>query len=91
VRKVLLSEALREKLGPLLVRLGRLLPRARPGSAPEDVAVVVARAREEEKKRLRERISISAGAGKIDPDLAAYLYIARLRGRRSVESGKEKS
>jgi hypothetical protein len=89
VRKVMLSGALRERLGPLLGGLRKLLPRARPGSTPEDVAVVIARAREEEKRKLRERISASAGAGKIDPDLAAYLYIARLRGKRTGESGKE--
>jgi hypothetical protein len=80
-RKLVLSPALRERLAPLV----RLV--ARGGSARgrsyDEIVSMVARAREEEKKQLGERVTAAAAEGRADPDLAAYLYIARLRGRRS--------
>ncbi|MBE3064923.1 MAG: hypothetical protein IMZ69_07885, partial [Spirochaetes bacterium] len=69
--------------------LGRLFHR-RPGYSYEELQSIVAKAREEEKRKLRHRISEMASEGKVDPDLAAYLYIARLRGRRAQAREKEK-
>jgi hypothetical protein len=56
-----------------------------PRPSIDELAGMVARVREDEKKKLRERISGFAREGKIDPDLAAYLYIARLSSKRRDE------
>ncbi len=82
-RKVVLSQAMRERLAPLL-RLLRGGGGVR-GRSYEEVVSMVARAREEEKRKLGERISAMAAAGREDPALAAYLYIARLRSHRAEE------
>lgn len=87
-RKLVLSETARERLAPLGRLAGRLL-RSRPGLSYEQLTSMVAKAREEEKKKLRDRISTMASEGRIDPDLAAYLYIARLKGRRAEEREKD--
>jgi hypothetical protein len=39
---------------------------------------------------LRKRISSQVRNGSIDPDLAAYLYIARLRSKRAEEENQKK-
>lgn len=89
-RTLTLSEAAREKLGRLA--RGRVLltwiSRRRPGFSYEELRSMVARAREQEKRKLRDRISEMASEGKVDPDLAAYLYIARLR--RTKAEAREK-
>jgi Ca-activated chloride channel family protein len=74
-RKLTLSETTREKLGRLF--------RRRPGFSYEELRSIVARTREQEKRKLRDRISEMASEGKVDPDLAAYLYIARLRTKKA--------
>ena len=43
-----------------------------------------------EKWRVRARISGMGGGGKVDPELAAYLYIARLRSRKAAEEKEKK-
>ncbi len=89
-RKLTLSESVSEKLGRLFrgsLLLGRL-SRRRPGYSYEELQSIVAKAREEDRRKLHKRISAMASEGKVDPDLAAYLYIARLR-RKKAEA-KEK-
>ncbi len=49
----------------------------------DELTGMVSRAREEERRRLRERVSTMSREGHIDPDLAAYLYIARLRSKKA--------
>jgi hypothetical protein len=91
-RKLSLSESVRERLSRIFggqLSLGRLF-RRRPGYSYEELQSIVARAREEQKRKLRSRISEMASEGKVDPDLAAYLYIAKLRGRRAQAREKEK-
>jgi hypothetical protein len=63
----------------------RLRARGAPQPSIDELAGMVARAREGEKKKLRERIRSFTREEKIDPDLAAYLYIARRSSRRSEE------
>jgi hypothetical protein len=55
---------------------------------PEELEALVARGRDAEKEKLRRRISVTAGEGRIDPELAAYLYIARLKGMKAEKEGK---
>ncbi len=84
-RKLTLSEALRERLGRLAggrLVLARLRRRA-PGYSYEELKAIVATAREQAKRKLRDRISEMASEGRVDPDLAAYLYIARLRRKKA--------
>ena len=88
-------------LAPLARLAGRLAPRARPGSSYEEVAAMVTKAREDERRKLRDGVPAErvppygvtgmASEKKVDPDLAAYLYIARLRSRRSQGSAGEGS
>ena len=49
----------------------------------DELTGMVSRAREEERRKLRERVSTMSREGHIDPDLAAYLYIARLRSKKA--------
>jgi Ca-activated chloride channel family protein len=78
----------RELLGRVLARLRSL--RGRPSLSSADLAGLVARAREEERARMKKRLSGVAREGKVDPELAAYLYIARLRSSRAAkEEGKK--
>jgi len=88
-RKLTLPEGLRDRIVKLFGRKGG----AREWSY-EELAAMVQRAREEERRKLRERISGMRGDGKVSSDLAAYLYIARMRtGRqgagKSPSSGKK--
>ena len=78
----------RELLGRVLARLRSL--RGTPGLSSADLAGLVARARDEERAKMKTRLSGIAREGKIDPELAAYLYIARLRSSRAAkEEGKK--
>lgn len=83
----------RELLGRVLTRLRSLRGLGRLGGkalTSEQLAGFVARAREEERTRMKHRLSGIAREGKLDPDLAAYLYIARLRSSRAArEEGKK--
>ncbi len=81
----------RELLGRALSRLRALRGLAGgPRLSSADVAGMVARAREEERSRTKKRLSGVAREGKVDPDLAAYLYIARLHSSRAAkEEGKK--
>jgi Mg-chelatase subunit ChlD len=80
--------AIPEGFGALLsARLSSL--RGRPGYSYDELSGMVARGKEEQKAKLRQRVSTLTGGGKVDPELAAYLYIARLRSRRAAEE-KEK-
>jgi uncharacterized membrane protein len=80
--------ALRELLGRALTRLLSL--RGKPVLSSAELAGLVARARDEERARMKTRLSGIAREGKVDPELAAYLYIARLRSSRAAaEEGKK--
>ena len=80
----------RELLGRITARLRTLRAgRAKPGLSFEDLTGMVARAREEERSKMKTRITGMAREGKLDPDLAAYLYIARLRSSRASKEEKK--
>jgi hypothetical protein len=75
-----------DRLASRLASLGR---RTRGmGSGELAGMVAAARQREQEGRRLRERISATAAEGKIDPELAAYLYIARLKSQERERQEK---
>jgi hypothetical protein len=78
----------RELLGRLVSRLRAL--RGTPGLSSTDLAGLVARAREEERTKMKTRLSGVAREGKLDPELAAYLYIARLRSGRAAKEETRK-
>ncbi|HUI71191.1 MAG TPA: hypothetical protein VL354_11795, partial [Spirochaetia bacterium] len=73
--------AVRELLDRALARLRSLRGTSVLSSA--DLAGLVARAREEERAKMKSRLSGIAREGKVDPELAAYLYIARMRSSRA--------
>jgi Ca-activated chloride channel homolog len=81
-RTLVVPDALRARLAPIARLLGRGAGGPGAGRTYEEIASMVARARAEERKKLGERITTAAARGKLDPDLAAYLYIARLRSSR---------
>ena len=86
VRRIAIPEGFRERLARLLSSRRR-----KSGYSYEELAGMVARGKEEEKARIHRRITGLTGGGKIDPELAAYLYIARLRSRKAAEeTEKEK-
>ncbi len=77
-RRLVLPEGTRARLAALL------RPRRAPSALSYDeLTGMVAKAHEEERTKLRHRISGIAREEKIDPELAAYLYIARLRSKRA--------
>ena len=78
----------RELLGRVLTRLRSL--RGQPGLSSADLSSLVARARDEERTKMKTRLSGIAREGKIDPELAAYLYIARLRSSRAAKEDVNK-
>jgi Ca-activated chloride channel family protein len=75
-RKLVLPEGMRARLAALFTRRS-----PREDYSYQDLTRMISSAKEVEKKKLRERISYVTGQGKVDPDLAAYLYIARLKGK----------
>ena len=79
VRRVVLPEGTRARLASLL-KPSRQKPSA---LSYEELTGLVEKAHEEERKKLRHRISGISREEKIDPELAAYLYIARLRSKRA--------
>jgi Ca-activated chloride channel homolog len=85
VRWIAIPEGFRARLSARLSFLW-----GRPGLSYDELAGMVARGREEERTKLRRRVSSTAGGGKLDPELAAYLYIARLRSRRAAEEKEKK-
>ena len=78
VRRLALPEGARARLTALLQP-----SRREPGLSYDELTGMVAKAHEEERTKLRRRISGIAREEKIDPELAAYLYIARLRSKRA--------
>jgi Ca-activated chloride channel homolog len=64
------------------------LPGKRPGITYDELTGMVEKARDEERARLKKKITGAAGQESIDPELAAYLYIARLRSRKASEEKK---
>ncbi len=58
--------------------------RKEPTLSYDDLSGMVARAREEERAKLKRRVSGIAREGGLDPELAAYLYLARLRSRKAA-------
>ena len=78
VRRLALPEGTRARLTALLRP-----SRREPGLSYDELTGMVAKAHEEERTKLRRRISGIAREEKIDPELAAYLYIARLRSKRA--------
>ena len=85
VRRIAIPEGFAARLSVLFSSL-----RARRRYSIDELSTMVARGREEEKARLRARISGMGGGGKVDPELAAYLYIARLRSRKAAEEKEKK-
>ena len=85
VRRMPIPEGVGERLSARLSFL-----RGRPGYSYDELSGMVARGKEEEKAKLRQRVSEMTGGGKVDPQLAAYLYIARLRSRRAAEEKEKK-
>ncbi len=85
VRRIAIPEGFGARVSARLASL-----RARRRYSIDELSGMVARGREEEKARLRARISGAAGGGKVDPELAAYLYIARLRSRKAAEEKEKK-
>ena len=79
-----LPQGWRERVASIL-----RLPVRRPAMSYDELTGMVEKAHDEERARLKKRISTAAGEGNIDPDLAAYLYIARLRSRKAAEEKKE--
>jgi Ca-activated chloride channel family protein len=77
-RRLVLPEGTRARLAALLRP-----SRREPGLSYDELTGMVAKAHEEERTKLRHRISGIAREDKIDPELAAYLYIARLRSKRA--------
>jgi uncharacterized membrane protein len=59
------------------------------GISYDELAVMVKKARDEERTQLHRRITGMVRDGRVDPDLAAYLYIARLRSRKASEETKK--
>jgi len=51
---------------------------------------LAARAREEERTKTKRRVTEVAREGKLDPDLAAYLYVARLHSSRAAKEETKK-
>ncbi len=84
-RKFSLPEGIRSRLEALFSRAKK-----REHYDYGDLARMVVSAKEAEKRKLREKISGMAGGGKIDPDLAAYLYIARMKGRTREKEAEKK-
>jgi len=78
----------RALLEGLLARLRAL--RGRPELSSDELANLVIRTREEERARIKARLSGAAHAGKLDSDLAAYLYIARLGSSRAAREERAK-
>ncbi|HVO37718.1 MAG TPA: VWA domain-containing protein [Spirochaetia bacterium] len=64
----------------ILARLRAL--RGSPALSSSELGDLVRRTREEERARIKARLSGAAQGGKLDSDLAAYLYIARLHSSR---------
>lgn len=81
-RLLRLPEGLGERLGRIFRRM-----RGTRGWSYEELEAMVKRAREEERRSLRERIAGMAADGRLSSDLAAYLYLARLRSGRQDASG----
>jgi Ca-activated chloride channel homolog len=80
--------ALRELLGRVPVWLRSL--RGKPALSSAELADLVARARSEERARMKRRLSGIPQEGKLDSELAPYLYIARLGSSRAAkEEGKK--
>ncbi len=80
--------AVRELLGRASAWLRSL--RGKPLLSSAELADLVARARSEERARMKRRLSGIPREGKIDSELAPYLYIARLGSSRAAkEEGKK--
>jgi Mg-chelatase subunit ChlD len=84
-RKLVLPDGMRERLAGIFSRRGK-----REDFSYGDLTRMVTTAKNEEKRKLHARISGMASEGKIDPDLAAYLYIARLKGRTREKDQEKK-
>jgi uncharacterized membrane protein len=84
-RKLALSDGMRARLSAVFSRT-----RGRTEYSYGDLTRMVSTAKEEKKRKLKERIRGISQGGKIEPDLAAYLYIARLRGRTRESEGEKK-
>ncbi len=85
VRRLAIPEGFRARLSARLASL-----RGRPGYSYDELSGMVARGKEEERAKLRHRLTGMAGGARVDPELAAYLYIARLRSRRAAEEKEKK-
>jgi hypothetical protein len=84
-RKLTLPEGLRDRFQKLFGRISG----ARAWSY-EELAAMVQRARDEDRRKLHDRISGMVADGKVSSDLAAYLYIARMRAGKQVTGAAAK-
>ena len=80
--------ALRELLGRVFARVRSL--RGKPALSSDELAGLVARVRDEERARTKKRLSGIAREGKLDSELAPYLYLARLRSSRAAQDEHKK-
>jgi len=65
--------------------------RGRPVLSAEELAGLVESARKAERARMKGRLSGIPREGKLDPELAPYLYIARLGSSRAAREENKKS
>jgi Ca-activated chloride channel homolog len=80
----------RETLDRITARLRTLLPRrSTPGLSFDELSGMVTRAHDEERSKLKTRITGLGREGTLDPELAAYLYIARLRSGRAAKEERK--
>jgi Ca-activated chloride channel family protein len=84
-RKLSLSEGARARIASLFS-----VKRGRERYSYGELTLMVSTAKEEQKRMLKQRITRMAKEGRVDPDLAAYLYIARLKGRSRDKEGEKK-
>jgi hypothetical protein len=85
LRRLRLPEGLRSRVAARVASLRRS-----PGPSYEELTGMVQRAREEERSKLRQKIAASGEGKNMDSELAAYLYIARLRSRKSSDEPPKK-
>jgi Ca-activated chloride channel homolog len=84
VRRLAVPEGLRARIAAR--RQAWKSARRKPGLSYEEISGMVTKAHEEERSKLKKKIAGMAQGGRLDSELAAYLYIARLRSRKAQES-----
>jgi Mg-chelatase subunit ChlD len=83
VRRVSLPQGFRLRVSARMAAL-----RQGKGPSYEELSGMVARAKDAETVALRHRVSGVPADNGVDPEIAAYLYIARMRSRKAEEEKK---